>query len=57
MPHPIIPDLTERERAHLSALSRQELEDLTWHFHELARSLADRLDEDSTISSPPPSSE
>jgi hypothetical protein len=55
MPHSSIPDLTDPERSQLSALSRQELEELAWQFHELAHSLADRLGEGSTTS--PPSGE
>jgi hypothetical protein len=57
MPRTNIPDLTDPDRASLSALPRQELEDLAWQFRELLRSLAERLDEDSTASSGPPSSE
>jgi hypothetical protein len=57
MPSLRIADLTEPERAHLSALSRQELEELAWHFRELARSRADRLGEFSTASSLPPPGE
>jgi hypothetical protein len=57
MPHSSIPDLTDPERAYFSALSRLELEDLAWQFHELAHSLSDRLGEVSTTSSPPPSGE
>jgi hypothetical protein len=57
MPSSKIPDPTEPEPADLSALSRQELEELAWHFHELARSFVDRLGEDFTTSPLPPSSE
>jgi hypothetical protein len=49
-------ELTQYERADLSGLPRHELEDLAWRFRELARSLANRLGEDSTTSSRPPSS-
>jgi hypothetical protein len=51
-----IPELTRYERADLSDLPRVELEDLAWRFRELLRSLANRLGEDSTTSSRPPSS-
>ena len=57
MPRLRIPELTEFERADLSGLPRQELEDLAWRFRELARTLANRLGEDSTTSSRPPSSD
>jgi transposase len=57
MPRLRIPEFTEFERADLSGLPRQELEDLAWRFRELARTLANRLGEDSTTSSRPPSSD
>src|SRR4051812_50108579 len=57
MPRLRIPELTEFERADLSGLPRQELEDLAWRFRELARALANRVGGDSTTSSPPPSSD
>jgi hypothetical protein len=57
MPRLSIPELTQYERADLADLSRKELEDLAWRFRELARSLANRLGEDSTTSSRPPSSD
>src|SRR4051794_41615520 len=57
MPRLRIPESTEFERADLSGLPRQELEDLAWRFRELARTLANRLSEDSTTSSRPPSSD
>src|SRR4051812_50208028 len=57
MPRLRIPELTEFERADLSGLPRQELEDLAWRFPELARALANRVSEDSTTSSRPPSSD
>ena len=57
MPRLRVPELTEFERADLSGLPRQELEDLAWRFRELARTLANRLGEDSTTSSRPPSSD
>jgi IS1 family transposase len=49
--------MTQYERADLADLSRKELEDLAWRFRELARTLANRLGEDSTTSSRPPSSD
>lgn len=52
-----IPELSQYERADLSDLPRAELEDLAWRFRELARTLANRLCEDSTTSSRPPSSD
>src|SRR3954467_15939352 len=52
-----IPELSQYERANLSDLPRAELEDLAWRFRELARTLANRLGEDSTTSSRPPSSD
>src|SRR3954463_15673848 len=57
MPRLRIPELTEFERADLSGLPRQELEDLAWRFRELARTLAHRLSEASTPSPRPPSSD
>src|SRR3954454_21059714 len=42
MPRLRIPEFTEFERADLSGLPRQELEDLAWRFRELARTLANR---------------
>jgi hypothetical protein len=57
MPRLNLQELTDCERADLAALSRKELEELAWRFHELARSLANRLGEDSTNSSRPPSSD
>jgi transposase len=52
-----IPELTQYDRADLAALPRGELEDLAWRFRELARTLANRLGEDSASSSRPPSSD
>ncbi len=57
MPRLSIPELTQYQRADLAALPRDELEDVAWGFHELARRLANRLGEDSTTSSRPPSSD
>ena len=57
MPRLSIPELTQYERADLSVLPRKELEDLAWLFREVARTLANRLGEDSTTSSRPPSSD
>lgn len=45
------------ERKHLRALSREELEELAWRLAELSRSLTNRLEQDSTNSSRPPSSD
>jgi hypothetical protein len=57
MPRLSIPELTQYERADLSVLPRKELEDLAWRFREIARTLANRLGEDSTTSSRPPSND
>ena len=57
MPRLSIPELSQYERADLSVLPRKELEDLAWLFREVARTLANRLGEDSTTSSRPPSSD
>ena len=57
VPRRFDPDLNDIKRTDLAALSRKELEDLAWRLHELARSLANRLGEDSTTSSRPPSSD
>ena len=38
-------------------MSREELEDLAWRLHKLARALANRAGEDSRTSSRPPSSD
>ena len=51
------PGVQPSERADLSVLPRKELEDLAWLFREVARTLANRLGEDSTTSSRPPSSD
>ncbi len=57
MPRLSIPELNQYDRADLSVLPRAELEDVAWRFRELARMLANRLGEDSTTSSRPPSSD
>ena len=51
------PDLIASNRTELSAMSHEELEDLAWRQGEALRSLANRLREDSTTSSRPPSSD
>jgi hypothetical protein len=45
------------DRERLRALSRNELEELTWQLVEVARSLADKVKQNSTNSSRPPSSD
>jgi len=57
VPRSTVPDLNDIKRTDLSAMSRDELENLTWRLHELARSLANRVGDDSTTSSRPPSSD
>jgi transposase len=57
VPRRFDPDLNDMERTDLAAMSREELEELAWRLHELARSLANRAGEDSTTSSRPPSSD
>jgi transposase len=57
VPRRFDPDLNDMERTDLAAMSREELEELAWRLHELARSLANRAVEDSTTSSRPPSSD
>lgn len=49
--------LSAMDREKLKALSRDELEELAWHLVEVARSLASRVQENSTNSSRPPSSD
>jgi transposase len=51
------PDLIDIERTDLAGMSREELEDLAWRQREALRALANRLGEDSTTSSRPPSSD
>lgn len=53
MPRQRIPSLKDIKRTELSAMSRVEIEELTWGLHELTRTLANRAGEDSTISFPP----
>ena len=57
MPPRFDPDLIPSNRTELSAMSHEELEDLAWRQAEALRSLANRLREDSTTSSRPPSSD
>jgi hypothetical protein len=45
------------KRTDLATMSREEVEEWGWRQHELARSLANRLGEDSSTSSRPPSSD
>jgi hypothetical protein len=57
MPCPSLAELNDIKRSDLAALSRDELEEQAWRWRNLARSLANRLGEDSTTSSRPPSSD
>ena len=57
MPRRFDPDLKDIKRTDLAVMSREELEDLAWRLHELARLLANREGEDSSTSSRPPSSD
>ena len=57
MAHCDIDQLSEMDRERLRALTREELEDLTWHLVEVARSLANKVEQNSTNSSRPPSSD
>jgi hypothetical protein len=57
MPCPSLAELKDIKRSDLAAMSRDELEELAWQWRELARSLANRLGEDSRTSSRPPSSD
>jgi len=57
MPCPSLAELSDFKEPDLKAMPRAELEALTWQVIELARSLANRLREDSTNSSRPPSSD
>jgi hypothetical protein len=52
-----IADLVRYDRAALKALSRQELEQVTWQYQELARSLFRRLDKSGAAAPPPPLAE
>ncbi len=49
--------LSDMDRERLRALPRDELEELTWQLVEVARSLADKVKQNSTNSSRPPSSD
>ena len=44
------PDLNDIKRTDLAVMSREELEELAWRLHELARLLANRAGEDSSTS-------
>lgn len=57
MPCPNLAELKDIKRSELAAMSRDELEAQAWQWRELARSLANRLGEDSSTSSRPPSSD
>ena len=57
MAHFRFDQLSEIDREQLRALTREELEELTWHLVEVARSLADKAKQNSTNSSRPPSSD
>jgi transposase len=57
VPRRFDPDLKDIKRTDLAAMSREELEELAWRLHELARLLANRAGEDSSTSSRPPSSD
>jgi len=50
-------NLNDIKRTDLATMSREEVEEWGWRQHELARSLANRLGEDSSTSSRPPSSD
>ena len=57
MPRRFDPYLNDIKRTDLAVMSREELEELAWRLHELARLLANRAGEDSSTSSRPPSSD
>jgi transposase len=57
VPPRFAPELKDIDRTELAAMPREELEDLAWRLHELARALANRAGEDSRTSSRPPSSD
>jgi transposase len=57
VPPRFAPDLKDVKRTDLATMSREELEELAWRWHELARSLANSANEDSSTSSRPPSSD
>ena len=46
MPPQFAPELKDIDRTDLAAMSREELEDLAWRLHELARALANRAGEE-----------
>jgi transposase len=55
--HLKVDQLSDMDRERLRALPRDELEELTWQLVEVARSLADKVKQNSTNSSRPPSSD
>jgi hypothetical protein len=55
--HLKVDQLSDMDRERLRALTREELEELTWQLVEVARSLADKVKQNSTNSSRPPSSD
>jgi transposase len=55
--HLKVDQLSEMDRERLRDLTREELEELTWQLVEVARSLADKVQQNSTNSSRPPSSD
>jgi transposase len=57
VPRRFAPELNDIKRTDLAVMSREDLEDLAWRLHELARLLANRAGEDSSTSSRPPSSD
>jgi hypothetical protein len=57
VPRRFDPNLNDIKRTDLATMSREEVEEWGWRQHELARSLANRLGEDSSTSSRPPSSD
>ena len=46
VPPQFAPDLKDIDQTDLAAMSREELEDLAWRLHELARALANRAGEE-----------
>ena len=57
VPRRFAPELNDIKRSDLAGMSREQLEELAWRLHELARLLANRAGEDSSTSSRPPSSD
>ena len=57
MPRRFALELNDIKRSDLAGMSREQLEELAWRLHELARLLANRAGEDSSTSSRPPSSD